>query len=246
MSKKIIVVMIAITLLFLSVFAACNKNDDNDEPKVYVDSDEYPFVTDENGEKLLDENGEFIVYVTDENGKFVKDENGEKVTGNQIFEPVSEGNKIEHYGYKIILPEKWTATPVDGDFVNKESGDLFRVNVTEESKYADNYLFAKDAYKKALSEEGVEVLLDENPEYLGVEFEDAFSLTIKNESGVYIVYTFKNSGNLYNIVYMSEDSTVTKEACIEMIKGISFKPYQYYEVITTTETSTATSTTNAE
>ena len=50
MSKKIIAVLVVLTVLFMTVFAACNSEE---KEKIYVEKDEYDFVTDENGELLL-------------------------------------------------------------------------------------------------------------------------------------------------------------------------------------------------
>ena len=72
MSKKIIAALLVATMLFICVFAACNKNkneDEDDTTRLYGDATEYNFVTDEEGNRVLTPEGEFVVYVTDEDGR---------------------------------------------------------------------------------------------------------------------------------------------------------------------------------
>lgn len=74
MSKKIVAVF-CIIILMISVLSACG------DDKGYLqaeDSEGYvrAFVTDENGETVLNEDGEIRIYVTDPNGDILKDSNG--------------------------------------------------------------------------------------------------------------------------------------------------------------------------
>lgn len=74
MNKKIIAAF-CIVILMISVLSACGKN------KGYLqaeDSEGYvrAFVTDKNGETVLNEDGEVRVYVTNSSGEIIKDENG--------------------------------------------------------------------------------------------------------------------------------------------------------------------------
>ena len=61
MKKRILCFSMVAVIALSVVFTACNKD-------VYVDpstSEEYVLVTDENGKKVLSEDGELLVYVTD-------------------------------------------------------------------------------------------------------------------------------------------------------------------------------------
>ena len=84
--------MVAVIALSV-VFTSCNKD-------VYVNpstDSEYILVTDENGKKVLSEDGELIVYVTDVDGKKVKDDNGEYVTEIQGFVGQLEENGVARF-----------------------------------------------------------------------------------------------------------------------------------------------------
>ncbi len=245
MSKKIIAALIAITLLFIGVFAACQKNEE-EENKLYLEGDEYPFFTDKNGEKVLNDNGEFIVYQTDFDGDIVRNEYGDRVTQNQLFEPYSEKHFVEDYGYRITPPEKWTIDKSIGRFLNTETGDVFEICPVESTTYKENYDAAEKIRDLAETNEKINAVLDDNVEELGEEFGDVFSLTVSSDDGMYIVYTFTNNGNLYTASYQSSDPTTTAGKCIEMMKCITFKPYQYYPTSGTTAPVTTTAVTTAE
>ena len=247
MNKKIIAGMIAATLLFVCVFAACNKDETEDESaKLYVDGNEYPFVTDENGEKVLAEDGEFIVYHTDENGKILKDDQGNQVTQKQVFEPVSENNRIEDYGYKLTLPDGWVITKSNGRFMNEQTGDVFSVDPIGSTTYKENYDVAKQLCELATEKENYTATLEENITKFGEEFENMFCLSVSDGESVYIVYTFKNNGNLYCVSYQSTNPDTSIEALDELMKCITFKPYQYYVSTTSFEVTTTNTVTTAE
>ena len=100
MSKKIIAILAVITILFVCVFAACEKKDKED---LYKDADEFLFVTDENGDKVLSDDGRLIVYVTDEDGKRQKQPDGEYVTREREFEPIIDD--VSKNPVRLILSE---------------------------------------------------------------------------------------------------------------------------------------------
>ena len=73
MDKKIIAVICASLIVISAVFASCGKK----KPTINAKDATYEVVTDEEGNTVLNENGEIEIYVTDEDGKKVTDENGE-------------------------------------------------------------------------------------------------------------------------------------------------------------------------
>lgn len=247
MTKKLIAFMIVATLAFIGVFAACNNTDkDEDADKTYLEGNEYRFVTDENGERVLDENGEFVVYYTDENGKIVEDENGEKITVIQDFQPVSEKNQVEDYGYKITLPDGWVSDIMKGSFVNGKTNDKFRIDVIEKTSYQENYQTAKMIYEEALKSDEFDCTFEELFD-LNEEYEGLFRLTVKDDESISVIHTFKNNGNLYCITYDSTNTDISMDSIVELMNCITFKPYQYFEETsivftappTTTEPTTA-------
>ena len=90
MKKRILIFLMVAVIALSVVFTACNKD-------VYVDpstNKEHILVTDENGKRVLSEDGELIVHVTDVDGKKVKDDNGEYVTEIQGFVGQIEENGV--------------------------------------------------------------------------------------------------------------------------------------------------------
>ncbi len=227
MSKKILIALFAMIIVFTCIFTAC-KNKDYEQNKPYIDDDKYEFVTDENGNKVLDENGEFIVYVTDENGKFVTNESGERVTQNQLFEAYSKENVIEDYGYKIDLPDGWEITDEKGVFFNKEKNDTVSVNVvdkTYQEYYFDNY----EMYTGLASLENVKVTWEDDVTVLGEECKGTVRFTMEVDGKMNVMYFFKNGNNTYKILYESSNAATAIADSEEICKTISYKPYNYYE-----------------
>ena len=234
MNKKIIAAMVAITLLFVGVFAACNNNDDDSyEPsKLYLEGDEYPFLTDKSGNKTLDENGEFIVFQTDKDGDYVHNDKGDRVTNVQPFEPLSEGNVIMEYGYEITLPEKWTIDENKlGAFKNTETGDVLSIVVHDKS-YQDVYESNFDTYEKLLAYEELTVTWEENVEDLGDACEGVVRFTMKNAEGMNGLYFFRNAGNIYKVLFESQNPKTAVADSVAICNAIVYKPFDYYPPVT--------------
>ena len=218
--------MIVATLLFVGIFAACNKTDKNEEAeKIYLEGDEYPFLTDDDGNKLLDENGEFIVYQTDEDGKYKKDENGNRITMPQAFQAYSERNKIEDYGYKILLPENWEIDKINkGVFRNTVTEDKVSISVYDKS-YQDAYELNYDTYEKLQQHDDVTVSWEENVTDLGEQCEGVIRFTLKVEGGMNVLYIFRNHGNIYKILFESKNPDTAISESIDICNAISYKLY---------------------
>lgn len=239
MNKKIIAVLLVATVLFMCVFAACNKQE---EDGIYVKNKDINFVTDENGEKILDSDGRIIVYATDEHGKKIKDDNGEYVTQAQEFQPIEDDGVIEDLGFFFELPEGWKSTNQFGVYVNKDKTRTFEITILEKL-YEDYYESTKEDYKELSKLEGVEATWNEDVD-LGEDFRGLCRFTMATKDGVIVMYIFENSRNLYKIRYVAEENTDTIIAeSEEMLKAMTFKPYAYYTDITakTTEAPKTTS-----
>lgn len=245
MNKKIIAVLLLATVLFMSIFAGCKKEE---EEGVYVKNDDIPFVTDENGEKVLDYDGRVIVYATDEDGKKIKDENGEYVTVAQEFQPIEDDGVVEDLGFKFTIPEGWKTTNKFGEFVNEETSQNVLISIVHQT-YDDYYNSNKEFYDEAKKLYGDKVEWQEDID-LGEDFEGVCRFVTKTDEGTAVMYFFVNSTNLYKILFNSpntEDAIADSE---EFLKGLSFKPFAYYDDITSKSTTAAAteaaSTTAAE
>lgn len=111
MNNKIIAV-ICVVLMLVTLLAACGK-------KVTIkgkDGQEYVAVTDEEGNTILNDEGDIVIYVTDANGKYVKDENGERQTNVVTFPNQILGERtIATPQYRLEMPADW-ALDEDGKF----------------------------------------------------------------------------------------------------------------------------------
>lgn len=229
MSKKLIAAMMALTILFVCIFAACNK--DKDEDRAYIENDEYEFVTDENGSRVYNEDGEFLVYATDEDGKQVTKENGEKETLAQPFQPVDDKGTYEEYGYKITLPEGWKSTDKTGTFANKEKEQQFEITVVNKT-YDDYYKFNKDTYKTLDGQEGIKLTWKDDVK-LSDECKGTVRFTMEKDDTIVVMYFFENSGNTYKFLFSSKDKETAIDDSIVIAKAVSYKPYQYYPELET-------------
>ncbi|MEE1503756.1 MAG: hypothetical protein UGF89_05895 [Acutalibacteraceae bacterium] len=227
MSKKIIAILATITILFVCVFAACEKKE-----SLYSSNDDFDFVTDVNGEKVLGKDGELLVYATDEKGKYVTDEAGEKLTQGQQFEPIKNGDVVEDYGFKIKLPEGWDVDESKVNaFVNKGKNEACEITVVKYF-YDDYYKVNKDMFEQLQSKE-IDVTWEENID-LGKKYKSACRFTMKNEGNMSILYFFENSGNVYKVLFSGEnvDEKAFIVDSVEMCKAMSFKNFTYYNDIT--------------
>ncbi len=240
MSKKLIAAMLALTTIFVCVFAACNDKDDDEtkDTRPYIENDEYEFVTDENGEKILNEDGEFIVYATEENGKIVTDENGENVTRNQLFQAFQNGDTFEDYGYKIKLPEGWASTSEKGEFENvaeSQTVEITYLNKTYSEYYSSNLEFY-EKIKELMDSDSQQADSLKDIEWneeiiISDDFEGLVRFSLTHDENIVIMYFFMNSDNLYKILFNAPNTETAMDDSLEICKAISFKPYQYYPVV---------------
>ena len=232
MSKKIIAALIAATILFVCLFAACNKNKDEDEDettRIYGDVTEYNFVTDENGERVYSPNGEFLVYVTDADGELVTNADGVPETQAQQFVPIVEDNKAEYYGYSITLPDGWKVDETkSGSFVNEKKGQKVSITAVNKS-YDDYYASNKETYEKFSKTEGLSATWEENYN-LGNGCNKVVRFTLKNKDAMNVMYFFVNNNNLYKILFEAADPSTAVADSEAICAAVSYKPYQYFEI----------------
>ncbi len=244
MGKKSIALLIAAIMCCTIIFTACNK----DRYTNPVTGEEYILVTDENGNKVLSEDGELLVYATDEDGKKLKDDEGNYVTQVHGFIGQIENNGvIEDYAYYLTLPDGWKSVDKQGNFENKSKGYELSVDIQEET-FNDCYTKSKAVYDITveLSEKGEDAAAywDEY-EYDNIDTK-AYMLSFKTGDFASVTMFFGSNNNLY-ILRIEGDATLNfEEVKAEMLKifdGFKFKPYTYYEGLTD---SPAKATENAE
>lgn len=232
MSKKIIAVIAVVTIVFVSVFAACNKKDDDG---IYVEIDDLNIVTDENGEKILADNGELLVYATDEDGDRIKNDKGEYETLAQQFQPIEDDGVIEDYGFKLALPEGWEATGDFGHFENKKKNQVVELTVVKYT-YDDYYKLNKDFHDQFKSKApDLKISWEENVE-LGKDFKGVCRFTMTVEETTSVLYFFENSGNTYKLLFNAQGSTTAIADSEAFCKAMTFKPYTYYPDVTSATT----------
>ncbi len=241
MSKKIIAVIAVVTVLFVSVFAACNKKDDDG---IYVKHEDIDLVTDENGEKILGTSGEFLVYATDDDGDRITKANGEYETLAQEFQPIEDDGVVEDYGFKFNIPEGWKSTNTFGLFENEDSTQTIEIGVVKYT-YKDYYKHNKDFYEKVKSQTTAEVTWEENVD-LGKDFKNVCRFTFTTKEGATVLYFFGNSNNVYKVQFNTTDSANAIADSEALCKAITFKGFTYYPDVTSATTTAPTTTAAAE
>lgn len=228
--------MVAVIALSV-VFTSCNKD-------VYVNpstDSEYILVTDENGKKVLSEDGELVVYVTDVDGKKVKDDNGEYVTEIQGFVgQIEENGVIEDYAYYFTLPDGWKAVNDRGEFENKKTKSTLKIQILEET-LDEAVAKIKKVYdaldgQKDKTEEEYKILKNSYDNKIVNDKINVVTLQYDGETRVTLV--FQNSGNTYQFDFSTTRDITVEEAekeTIEFLNSIEFKPYTYFPELTTSE-----------
>lgn len=228
MTKRIIALMAVATIVFVCTFAACGK----DEINVYADNKDFDFVTDENGQKVLSDDGEFIVYVTDEKGKRVTNSNKEEQTMFEQFVPLENDGVVENYGYIFTLPEGWKTDTADaGKFINKDKEAEASIGVVKYF-YDDYYQLNKDTYETLKKELGEDAVKWEEEVDILPEAEKTCRFIMEKDGAMSILVFFENSGNVYKILYNTTSVDSGVYDCEIFCKAITFKAFQYYDDIT--------------
>lgn len=237
MKRKMLVFLMVAVIALSVVFTSCNKD-------VYVNpstDSEYILVTDENGKKVLSEDGELIVYVTDVDGKKVKDDNGEYVTEIQGFVgQIEENGVIEDYAYYFTLPDGWKAVNDRGEFENKKTKSTLKIQILEET-LDEAVAKIKKVYdaldgQKDKTEEEYKILKNSYDNKIVNDKINVVTLQYDGETRVTLV--FQNSGNTYQFDFSTTRDITVEEAekeTIEFLNSIEFKPYTYFPELTTSE-----------
>lgn len=236
MCKKSIAVLIAAIICCSVIFTACNK-DKYTDPST---GGEFILVTDENGNKVLSEDGELLVYATDENGKKIKDDEGNFVTEVHGFIGQLENNGVvEDYAYYFTLPSGWKTVSDRGEFINKSKGYDLTISI-EEKTFNDYLREAKIVFnnftssiEKGTTEQPTEIYWDEY-DYDNIDTK-AYMITFKSGDFSAVTMFFSQNNNMYVLNFEHTGDIDFEDAKAEMLKifnALEFKPYVYYEGLT--------------
>lgn len=235
MKRKMLVFLMVAVIVLSVVFTACNKD-------VYIDpatSNEYILVTDENGKKVLSEDGELLVHVTDADGKKVKDDEGNYVTEVHGFIGQIESNGVvEDYAYYFKLPGGWK-TAGTGEFENKIKGMTLKIKI-EDRTFNDCYKTNKSIYTALSSPEfEKEYELDWKAEWYELDYDNVDSkvcilITEANDAKTATLF-FKEGENNYEIMITAPikyEFEEMKSEVVTVFEALEFKAYTYYEDLT--------------
>lgn len=236
MKKRVLICLMVAVIALSVVFTACNKD-------VYVDpstDSEYILVTDENGKKVLSEDGELLVYVTDADGKKVKDENGEYETAVQGFiGQIEENGVVEDYAYYFKLPSGWKTVNNRGEFQNTLKKYSLEIRIND--KTFNDYYAQVNQFGDAVSQPNFNTdnELGWQGEWHEFQYDNAdtkvYLLMLKVNEKLTATMFFSESDNLYIATLtapIESDFTEVKEEMIKIYEALEFKPYTYYEDLT--------------
>lgn len=223
MTKKIIAVF-CVAILMASIFVACGKKPST----LNINGKEYLLVTDDEGNSIVNKDGDIAIYVKDKNNNPVKNENGENITNYIEFpEYLYSDNKIETKNFYVNIPEGYRADDTTGhifvngatnshisfqllqEFDDDDEGKLkFNTYVYEQSLTAEQILAKSkeqgvDAYLNVVD---VEDITSEKLSARMIEFE-----ATQKEEHYYSVnlYFYYNQG-IYAAFYGCGDDTFDK------------------------------------
>ena len=153
MNKKILAVALAI-LFIATAFTACKTKLDMTE----INGTEYPLLTDENGETIINEDNQVAVIVTDRDGEVVTYENGEEQTHwLQINGPIIVENQVRTKESTLDIPKGWEASEISGKVVKKHTDNkcyisFGKVTDLKKGETIDTYLDVIDAQNETIAE----------------------------------------------------------------------------------------------
>ena len=221
MEKRIIAV-VCVLIICISVFASCGR-------KAAIikgaDGSEHLLVTDEEGNTVLNAQGDIAVYPTDSNGEIITYEGGEKQTNFITFpNKVVDGKKakIETPQFNFELPEDWK-TDDDGNFVYKNNENImFEQPVASSLKGRTLYdaISTQVEFMKKLNEEEEgykgKLKYSTEEEILKIGDKELDCITVfmqlladnkKDVQSMQRLYYIKNGDTLIQISYVCKDNT---------------------------------------
>lgn len=236
MTKKLIAILTIATILFVCVFASCEK-----QKGPYTQADDIDAITNENGEFELAEDGQYLVYVTDEDGKKVTDKNGEYETEVQQFTPTIKKGVIEDYGFKLKVPDGWKITE-EGNVFSRGSDETVEVRLVKE--LYDSYYERADKFFGGIFAEGIKGSIEEDAGLIqGAD--RAFKVVFYAEETTYVSVAFENHGNVYCVAYEASADKADLEAVNAFLENWEFKPFTYYPELTAVSEESESSTLEA-
>lgn len=247
MKKRILILAMVSVLLLSVVFTACNK----DEYVNPVSGEEYILVTDENGKKVLSEDGELLVYVTNENGSKVKDDDGEYLTEIHGFiGQIEQDGVVEDYAYYFTIPDGYKSVNDRGEFENKNKDVVLEIKIKEDT-FNDYYIISRRFYDELIANNDVETANCEvdwqESDYSGLSSK-LYIISLKFEQSLDQTMFFMQNDNLY-VISLSNKSGMSiedgKKELLNVFESIEFKPYTYYEDLSDSVTLKDESTTVA-
>ncbi len=152
MNKKILAVALAL-LFVVTAFTACKSKLDMTE----INGNEYPLMTDKDGETVVNEENQVAVLVTDREGEVLTYADGEDQTywlqldGDYVSDDMVQGKL-----YRFGVPKGWTGNKYGRVEKNKTDGNCYIKFTThqklEDKETLESYLEAIDSNNDAVAE----------------------------------------------------------------------------------------------
>ena len=170
MNKKILAVALAL-LFVVAAFTACKSKLDMTE----INGNEYPLMTDKDGETIVNQDNQVAVLVTDREGEVITYADGEDQTywlqldGDYVTDDMIQGKL-----YKLGVPKGWTGNKYGRVEKDKTDGKCY-IKFTTHSKLKaeetlETYLEIVDANDESIAEAindpiQMEELIKKNPSF---------------------------------------------------------------------------------
>lgn len=223
MNKKTVALVLAF-VVFLGVFAACQRQ--NKYGILITDSDgkERVLATDKNGETVTDEANNIIVVVTGSDGKPVKTDNGDYETQRVAHPDFYEyKDVVEGAKFSVAIPEGWERTRAGSiRLTHKQTGAELDLMVKDGQKL-DDLIVETDSFMARVEVNDPGAVFEYTQEDIFGVTAEKYYYKSETASAEMVVYVFEKNGTVFLFRSVVDNAYIDSIDFDAILKTVKFK-----------------------